>query len=200
MILVTPITTCGPRPRLPTFHRLGGHAPRPGIILVIIITCSGPRLRLPTVHRPGGHAPRPGITFVIMALFWSRQAHHSSMQAMSRKNNVHGAICPRRTLARRLAGQSSRSHALGINGGGALPKTERSEVVVGTLPVTKMVVLAAGPFQTLPGGPDGVVKHGEPISPHVDSRRKAARMVSRSKPERSSPEAAKPGRHRGALP
>ena len=81
-----------------------------------------------------------------------------------------------------------------------MPETERSEVVVGTLPVPKTVGLAVGPFQTLPGSPDGVVKHGEPMSPHVDRRRMAVRMVSRSKPERNSPEAAKPGRHRGALP
>ena len=57
------------------------------------------------------------------------------MQAMGRKNNVHGAICPRRTLARRFAGQSSRSHALGINGGEILPSTQTGlSVVIGTLP------------------------------------------------------------------
>ena len=81
-----------------------------------------------------------------------------------------------------------------------MPETERSEVVVGTLPVPKMVGLAVGPFQTLPGSPDGGLKHGEPISPHVDCRRMAVRTVSRSKAEGSSPEAAKLGRHRGALP
>ena len=62
------------------------------------------------------------------------------MRMSSRKHSACGAISPTRTLATRLAGQSSRSHALGINGGGTLPSAYGLSVVVGKLSATWLAV------------------------------------------------------------
>ncbi len=96
-----------------------------------------------------------------------------------------GAPIPLRTLARQLAGRSSWSEALGINGGGALPSASLLSVVVGT---ASAAMLAVGAFQTLPG-PVAVVKHS-----CVDRRRPVTRAVSRSS-SRRGPEVAKLGGH-----
>ena len=113
---------------------------------LIMIIGGGARLCLPTFRRLRFRPPRPGIIFVIMVMFWSYQAHRSfNMRALSR-NHVSGATCPRRTLATRLAGQYSRSHALGINGGGVLPSTYGLSVVIGTLPAMGLAVGLTKPY------------------------------------------------------